>query len=89
MVERRTSALLSTLEKGTDGIDTALNVAEALPALETEVLFNLDCVCFAGFALRVHICRITLEQYPQLSHALVETQNAASFAFCLSLPTFC
>jgi hypothetical protein len=40
--------------------------------LETEVLFNLDCVCPVGFALRVRIRRFALKRYPQLSHALAE-----------------
>src|ERR1700732_3213882 len=54
-------------------IDTALSAEEAPPALETEVLFNLDFVCLVCFALRVRTRRFTLKQYLQLPHALVET----------------
>jgi hypothetical protein len=51
MIDRRTSALLSTLEKGTGRIDTALS-AEGTPTSVTEVPFNLDRVCFVGLAVR-------------------------------------
>ena len=54
-------------------IDTALSAEEAPPALESEVLFNLDFVCLVGSALRLRARRFTLKQYLQLSHAMVET----------------
>jgi DNA-binding transcriptional LysR family regulator len=54
-------------------IDMALSAEEAPPALETEVIFDLDFVCLVGSALRVRTRRFTLKQYLQLSHALVET----------------
>jgi hypothetical protein len=54
-------------------IDTARSAAQAPPALETEVLFNLDFVCLVGSALWVRTRRFTLKQYLQLPHALVET----------------
>ena len=54
-------------------IGTALSAEEASPALESEVIFNLDIVCLAGSALRVRTRRFTLKQYLQLPHALVET----------------
>jgi DNA-binding transcriptional LysR family regulator len=54
-------------------IDTALSAEEAPPALESEVLFNLDFVCLVGSAQRVRARRFTLKQYLHFSHALVET----------------
>jgi DNA-binding transcriptional LysR family regulator len=54
-------------------IDTALSAEVAPPILETEVLFNIDFVCLVGSAQRVRTRRLTLEQYLQLPHALVET----------------
>ena len=54
-------------------IDTALSAEEAPPALESEVLFNLDFVCLVGSAQRVRTRRFTLKQYLQFPHALVET----------------
>jgi len=82
-------------------IDTALSAEEAPPALETEVLFNLDFVCLVGSALRVRTRRFTLKQYLQLPHALVETlegqqtlvdrplaQLGAKRRVALSLPFF-
>jgi DNA-binding transcriptional LysR family regulator len=54
-------------------IDTALS-AEGVPlTLESEVLFNLDFVCLLGSAQRVRSGRLTLRQYLQFPHALVET----------------
>ena len=54
-------------------IDTALSAEGAPPALESEVLFNLDFVCLVGSAQRVRGGRLTLKQYLQFPHALVET----------------
>jgi DNA-binding transcriptional LysR family regulator len=54
-------------------IHTALSAEEAPPALESEVLFNLDFVCLIGSALRVRTRRFTLKQYLQFPHALVKT----------------
>ncbi len=56
-------------------IDTALSAEEAPPALESEVLFNLDFVCLVGSALRARTRRLTLKQYLQFPHALVETSD--------------
>jgi len=54
-------------------IDTALSAEEVPPALQSEVIFNLDFVCIVGSALRMRTRRFTLKQYLQLPHALVET----------------
>ena len=56
-------------------IDAALSAEEAPPALESEVLFNLDFVCLVGSAQRVRTRRFTLKQYLQFPHALVETSK--------------
>jgi DNA-binding transcriptional LysR family regulator len=56
-------------------IDTALSAEEVPPALETEVLFNLDFVCLVGSALRVRTRGLTLKQYLQFSHVMVETSE--------------
>jgi DNA-binding transcriptional LysR family regulator len=54
-------------------LDTALS-GEAAPAfLETEVLFNLDFVCLVGSAQRIRCRRLTLKQYLQLPHVLIDT----------------
>jgi DNA-binding transcriptional LysR family regulator len=54
-------------------LDTALS-AEAAPSfLETEVLFNFDFVCLVGSAQRVPRRRLTLKQYLQLPHLLIDT----------------
>jgi len=54
-------------------IDTALSAEEAPPTLESEVIFDLDFVCLVGSALRVRTRRVTLKQYLQFPHALVES----------------
>lgn len=54
-------------------LDAALSAEEAPPALESEVIFNLDFVCLVGSALRVRKHRFTLKQYLQFPHALVES----------------
>ena len=82
-------------------IDTALSAEEAPPALESEVLFNLDFVCLVGSPQPVRARRFTLKQYLHFSHALVETlegqqtfpdralaQLGAKRSVALSLPFF-
>ena len=82
-------------------IDMALSAEESPPALETEVVFDLDFVCLVGSALRARTRRFTLKQYLQLPHALVETlegqqtlvdrplaQLGAKRRVALSLPFF-
>jgi len=54
-------------------IDTALSAEASPPALESEVLFSLDFVCLLGSAQRVRSSRLSLKQYLQFPHALVET----------------
>lgn len=54
-------------------IDVALSAEEAPPTLESEVIFNLDFVCVVGSALQIRMRRLTLKQYLELPHALVET----------------
>src|SRR5262249_14600719 len=54
-------------------IDMALSAEEAPPALVSEVLFNLDFVCLVGSAQPIRSRRLTLKQYLELPHALVET----------------
>jgi len=86
---------------GAGRIDAALSAEEAPPALETEVLFNMDFVCLVGSAQRARIRRLTLKQYLQLPHALVKTlegqqtpvdrtlaQLGAKRRVALSLPFF-
>lgn len=57
-------------------LDTALSAEVAPPYLETEVLFDLDFVCLVGSAQPVRSRRLTLKQYLQLPHALVETWDS-------------
>jgi DNA-binding transcriptional LysR family regulator len=54
-------------------LDVALSAEVAPPYLETEVIFHLDFVCLVGSALPLRARRLTLKQYLQLPHALVET----------------
>src|ERR1700751_3330860 len=54
-------------------IDAALSAEEVPPALQSEIIFNLDFVCVVGSALRMRIRRFTLKQYLKLPHVLVET----------------
>jgi DNA-binding transcriptional LysR family regulator len=54
-------------------LDTALS-AEAVPAvLDAEVLYEEEFVCLVGSAQRIGAKRLTLKQYLQIPHALVET----------------
>jgi DNA-binding transcriptional LysR family regulator len=54
-------------------LDVALSAEVAPPYLETEILLHLDFVCLVGSAQPVRSRRLTLKQYLQLPHALVET----------------
>ena len=54
-------------------LDTALSAEHPPAGLESEVLFEVDFVCVVGSAQRVHPRRLTLAQYLQLPHVVVET----------------
>jgi DNA-binding transcriptional LysR family regulator len=54
-------------------LDTALSAEAVPPALESELIFNLDFVCLVGSAQPIRTRRFTLKQYLRLPHALVET----------------
>ena len=54
-------------------LDTALSAEAVPPALESELIFNLDFVCLVGSAQPIRTRRLTLKKYLQLPHALVET----------------
>jgi DNA-binding transcriptional LysR family regulator len=54
-------------------IDAALSAEEVPPALQSEIIFNLDFVCIVGSALPMRTHRFTLKQCLQLPHLLVET----------------
>jgi DNA-binding transcriptional LysR family regulator len=56
-------------------INTYLCAEEAPPSLESEVLFDLDFVCLVGAALRVRARRLTLKQYLEFQHVLVEIRE--------------
>jgi DNA-binding transcriptional LysR family regulator len=56
-------------------IDTLLCAEEAPPSLESEMLFTLDFVCLLGAALRVRARRLTLKQYLEFEHVLVEIRE--------------
>jgi DNA-binding transcriptional LysR family regulator len=59
-------------------IDTFLcaeEAEEAPPSLESEVLFTLDFVCLVGAALPVRLRRLTLKQYLESEHVLVELRK--------------
>jgi DNA-binding transcriptional LysR family regulator len=56
-------------------IDTFLCPEEAPPSLESEMLFTVDFVCLVGAALRVRARRLTLKQYLEFEHALVELRE--------------
>ena len=43
--------------------------------LESEMLFTLDFVCLVGAALRVRARRLTLKQYLEFQHVLVEIRE--------------
>jgi DNA-binding transcriptional LysR family regulator len=54
-------------------LDTALSAEAVPPALESELIFNLDFVCLVGSAQPIRTRHFTLKQYLQLPHAVVET----------------
>ena len=56
-------------------IDTFLCAEEAPPSLDSEMLFTVDFVCLVGAALRVRGRRLTLKQYLEFEHALVEIRK--------------
>ena len=56
-------------------INTYLCAEEAPPSLESETLFTLDFVCLIGAALRVPARRLTLKQYLEFQHVLVELRE--------------
>jgi DNA-binding transcriptional LysR family regulator len=56
-------------------IDTFLCAEEAPPSLDSEMLFTVDFVCLVGAALRIRGRRLTLKQYLEFEHALVEIRK--------------
>jgi DNA-binding transcriptional LysR family regulator len=56
-------------------INTFLCAEEAPPSLDSEMLFTLDFVCLVGAALRIRAHRLTLKQYLELQHVLVEIRE--------------
>jgi len=56
-------------------INTVLCADEAPPSLHSEILFTLDFVCLVGAALRVRARRLTLKQYLEFQHVLVEIRK--------------
>ena len=54
-------------------LDAALSAEPAPRFLETEVLGNFDFVCLVGSAQRIRRRRLTLKQYLQLPHVLIDT----------------
>lgn len=54
-------------------IDVVLCAESSPPALETEVLFELDFVCVIGSNQKFRRKQLTMEQYLLLPHVLVET----------------
>jgi DNA-binding transcriptional LysR family regulator len=54
-------------------LDVALSAEAAPRFLEKEVLGNFDFVCLVGSAQRVRRRRLTLKQYLQLPHVLIDT----------------
>jgi len=48
---------------------------EAPPSLESEVLFTADFVCLVGGAVPVRARRLTLKQYLEFQHVLVEIRD--------------
>jgi DNA-binding transcriptional LysR family regulator len=48
---------------------------EAPPSLESEMLFTLDFVCLVGAAVQVRGPRLTLKQYLEFQHVLVELRE--------------
>ncbi|HEX3619965.1 MAG TPA: LysR family transcriptional regulator [Candidatus Udaeobacter sp.] len=54
-------------------IDLNLCAEEVPPALENEIIFNLDFVCLVGARQRMMNRRLTLKQYLRLPHAMILT----------------
>jgi len=54
-------------------LDAAISAEHPPSALQSEVLFEVDFVCVVGTAQRVRSPRLTLAQYLQLPHVVVET----------------
>lgn len=54
-------------------IDLSLCAEEVPPALESEVIFNLDFVCLVGSRQRIGNRRLSLKQYLQLPHVMILT----------------
>ena len=54
-------------------IDLGLCAEAVPPALENEIIFNLDFVCLVGSRQRIASRRFTLKQYLQLPHAMILT----------------
>jgi DNA-binding transcriptional LysR family regulator len=58
---------------GAGRIDLNICAEEVPPALESEILFNLDFVCLVGSGQSARTRRLTLKQYLQLPHAMILT----------------
>src|ERR1700758_940347 len=82
----RKAAAHIKLEVSAAGADTYEDVAagriniflcaeEAPPSLDSEMLFTLDFVCLVGAALPVRARRLTLKQYLEFQHVLVEIRE--------------
>jgi DNA-binding transcriptional LysR family regulator len=56
-------------------INTFLCPEEGPPSLESEMLFTMDFVCLVGAALPVRARRLTLKQYLEFQHVLVELRE--------------
>jgi DNA-binding transcriptional LysR family regulator len=54
-------------------LDAAFSAEHPPSALQSEVLFEVDFVCVVGTAQRLRSPRLTLAQYLQLPHVVVET----------------
>jgi DNA-binding transcriptional LysR family regulator len=54
-------------------LDFALSAEAVPPSLETEVLFTLDFVCLVGSSQTVRSRRLSLKQYLELPHVVVDT----------------
>ena len=54
-------------------LDAAFGAEHSPSALQSELLFEVDFVCAVGTAQRVRSPRLTLAQYLQLPHVVVET----------------
>jgi DNA-binding transcriptional LysR family regulator len=54
-------------------LDAAFSAEHPPSSLQSEVLFQVDFVCVVGATQRVHPRRLTLIQYLQLPHVVVET----------------